>query len=73
LKDATYRQRYRHFLERLKEARREAGLSQIQVAEQLSRPQSFVSKCESGERRVDAVELHEFARIYRKPITFFVN
>jgi hypothetical protein len=37
----------------------------------LSRPQSFVSKSESGERRVDFVELLQLARIYKKSIRFF--
>jgi len=45
----------------------------VQVARKLRRPQSFVSKCESGERRVDVVELAEFARLYRKPLSFFVS
>jgi hypothetical protein len=35
------------------------------------RPQSFVSKAESGERRVDFVELRHLARIYKKPLSFF--
>jgi transcriptional regulator with XRE-family HTH domain len=73
LKDPTYRQKYRQFLRRLKQARQDASLTQVQVARKLSRPQSFVSKCESGERRVDVVELAEFARLYRKPLSFFVN
>jgi len=68
LKDATYRTRYRQFLEKLKSARQEAGLTQVQVAEKLRRPQSFVSKCESGERRVDLVEVQEFARLYRTSV-----
>jgi hypothetical protein len=42
------------------------------VARSLRRPQSFVSKCESGERRVDVVELQDFARLYGKPLDFFV-
>jgi transcriptional regulator with XRE-family HTH domain len=61
LKDASYRRRYSRFLERLKEARSSAGLTQVEVAKRVNRPQSFVSKIESGERRVDAVELAELA------------
>jgi hypothetical protein len=40
-------------------------------AQALGRAQSYVSKCESGERRVDIVELREFARLYRKDLSFF--
>jgi transcriptional regulator with XRE-family HTH domain len=72
LKDASYRQRYAQFLARLKQARAEAGLTQIEVARQLKRPQSFVSKIESGERRIDVVELGELATLYRKPLDFFM-
>ena len=64
---------YRLFLTRLREARLAAGLTQMQVAAKLRRPQSFVSKCESGERRVDVVELTEFARLYRKDLNFFIH
>jgi transcriptional regulator with XRE-family HTH domain len=38
----------------------------------LEKPQSYVSKYESGEQRGDFVELLEFARIYGKPIDFFL-
>ena len=55
---------YRLFLKRVREARLAAALTQIDVAAKLRQPQSFVSKCESGERRVDVVELMEFARLY---------
>jgi len=65
--------RYRSFLKRLRQARKEAGLTQSEVASVLNRPQSFISKCESGERRVDAVELTEFAEVYRKPLVYFLR
>jgi transcriptional regulator with XRE-family HTH domain len=55
---------YQAFLKRLCDARKNAGLSQAQVAEALGKPQSFVSKSESGERRVDAVELAAFVSLY---------
>lgn len=48
------------------------GLTQAQVARAVGRPQSFVSKCESGERRIDAVELLEFADIYDRSVGYFV-
>jgi transcriptional regulator with XRE-family HTH domain len=73
LKTKDYIREYRLFLKRLKQARLDAGLTQAEVAKLFSRPQSFVSKSESGERRVDFVELLHLAKIYRKPLAFFEN
>lgn len=72
LKDTEYIRQYKAFLDRLRAAREAAGLRQEQVARSLGKPQSFVSKCESGERRVDFIELLEFSKLYRKPLEFFV-
>ncbi|MGO9452443.1 MAG: helix-turn-helix domain-containing protein [Candidatus Binataceae bacterium] len=66
-------ERYTHLLTRLREARREVKLTQEEVARRLRRPQSYVSKCESGERRIDVIELAEFANLYGKRIEFFVR
>jgi Helix-turn-helix domain len=71
LKSREYVRQYRAFLKLLKEARKDARFTQGDVARRLLKPQSFVSKCESGERRVDFVELHYFAKIYRKPLSYF--
>lgn len=46
----------------LVQARKQSGLTQVQLAKRLSRPQSFVSKVERGERRLDVVEFFEVAR-----------
>jgi len=62
---------YQAFLKRFRQARIEAKLSQVQVAQKLRKPQSFVSKCESGERRVDFAELRRFAKFYGKPLSYF--
>ena len=51
---------YDVFLRRLREARRDAGLTQVELAERLDQTQSFVSKCERGERRLDIVEVRAF-------------
>jgi transcriptional regulator with XRE-family HTH domain len=53
---------YRHLCELLIKARKKAGLTQAQLAERLDRPQSFVAKYESGERRLDVVELLTIAQ-----------
>ena len=69
---STQTRRYRQFLARLKQARKEAGLTQIDVAKRLRKPQSFVSRCETGERRVDAIELEDLARLYGRGVRFFL-
>ena len=66
-----YSSRYQSFLEKLKQARLDAGMSQVDVAQALGKHQSYVSKCETGERRVDFVELLDFAALYKKPIEYF--
>lgn len=45
------------FLRMLKQVREDRGLTQSQLAAKIKRPQSFVSKVESGERRLDVLEL----------------
>ena len=64
--------RYKRMLQQLRRARLDAGLTQAAVARSFGCPQSFVSKCESGERRIDAVELERFAKLYRKPLSHFL-
>ncbi len=62
---------YSRFLRRLRLAREQAGLTQAETARRLGRGQAYVWKSEVGERRVDAVELRAFARVYGVRITFF--
>lgn len=62
---------YQRFLKKLRLARIAAGLSQVQVAKLLKKRQTYVSKCELGERRVDFTELQAFAAAYGKPLDFF--
>jgi DNA-binding XRE family transcriptional regulator len=70
---STRRADYRRVLARLKSARVEAGLTQSSVARLLGRPQSYVSKSETGERRLDVLELAAFARVYGRPLDHFVS
>jgi len=69
---AAVSQRYRTLLGRLRAARLQAGLTQAQAAAALRQHQSFVSKSESGERRIDPIELEDFARLYKKKLSFFL-
>ncbi len=64
---------YAYFVVRLRKAREEAGLPQVQVAKKLKRPQSHISNIESGQQRVDIVELQIFAKIYNKDIKYFIK
>lgn len=70
---SVYSKEYRTLLERLRQARLGAGLTQQQVAKLLRKPQSFVSKSELGERRLDPVELKRLAKVYGKPLQFFLS
>ena len=64
---------HEHLIQQLRIARIEKGLDQNDVAKLLNKTQSYVSKIESGQRRVDIIQLMEFAKIYDKPLKYFIN
>lgn len=57
----------------LKEVRSEAGLTQAAMAKKLGQPQSFVSKYESGERRLDVLELRQVCRACGITLAQFIH
>lgn len=50
------RQKYKYFREELRKARQEAGMLESELAKVLGKPQSYISKIESGERSLDVIE-----------------
>lgn len=64
---------HKALIEKLKKAREDNGLDQAEVAKLLGKTQSHVSKVEAGQRRIDIVALKEFARIYKKPVDYFLK
>lgn len=72
-KKSIYSARYQKLKSHLIEARKKAGLTQVDLAARLDRPQSFVSKYERGERRLDIVEFLEVADALRIDPTAFIE
>lgn len=56
----------------LRSVRKEAGISQQDLAKRLNKPQSFVSKYESGERRLDILELRDICISIGLDFTTFI-
>ncbi len=70
--DTIQRKQYKRLVEKLKDSRLELGMTQVEVAEKLKKPQSYISKVESGEQRIDVIELKSFANLYKKQLSYFV-
>ena len=58
---------------RLKEAREYLELAQDEVAKELGVPRTAISLMESGQRRVEALELQKLARLYQRPVGYFTG
>jgi transcriptional regulator with XRE-family HTH domain len=71
--DTIRSKEYGDFVAKLRQARIEAGLRQIDVSKKLKRTQSYVSRVEVGEQRLDILELQRFAKIYNKPLDYFIK
>ncbi len=64
---------YRNIVDKLKQARIESGLTQQEVAKKINMPQSYISKVEAGEQRLDIIELKLFADLYKKGMNYFIK
>lgn len=70
---AIFSKDHKYTVEQLRIARQKAGLNQVEVAKLFGKTQSHVSKVEAGQRRIDIVALKEFAKLYKKPLDFFIK
>lgn len=68
-----YTKEYSSIIARLKKARKEAKLDQKDVAKRLKRTQSYVSKMENGQCRLDIIQLKEIAKAYKKNLSSFLK
>lgn len=64
---------YERFLALLRETRVQSGLTQDEIAMKLNSTQSFVSKCERGERRIDIVELSAWCSALNMSLSSFIE
>ncbi|MGQ0836309.1 MAG: helix-turn-helix domain-containing protein [Gammaproteobacteria bacterium] len=63
----------RRLCERLRQAREYLNLSQDEVASHLGIPRTALTNIESGQRRIDAIELKRLADLYRQPVSHFTG
>lgn len=70
---SIFSKEHTYLVRRLRKARQDIGFEQAKVAKMLNKSQSYVSKIESGQRRVDIVQLKKFAKIYKKDLNFFIK
>ena len=69
--ESIYLDDYRYLAAKLRQARREAGLNQGDVASLIGKSQSYISKIEMGSLRLDLVQLNELAELYKKNLNYF--
>lgn len=73
MSENIYKNEYRKLVRRLKQARLEAALTQKEISKRLGKCQSYVSKIENGQLMIDVITLKKIAKIYKKPIEYFIN
>lgn len=70
---SLHSRQYTIFRDLLTQAREDVGMTQVQVATKLGKPQSYVSKYESGDRRLDVTEFVQIADILSLDISGFLD
>jgi transcriptional regulator with XRE-family HTH domain len=69
---SIFTEEYSQLILLLRAAREKAGVTQQELARRLGQTQSFVSKCERGERRIDVIELRHFCKALNADFPKFI-
>lgn len=70
---SVFTDRYKLFLNLLVQERKDRGITQVSLAKRLNKPQSYVSKYENGERRLDVVEFLDIAACLELDAAAFIQ
>lgn len=73
IRKSIYTPEYQAVIERLKKARLSLKLTQKDAAKSLGVGQSFISKIENGQYRLDIIQLQQFAKLYKKRLSYFLQ
>lgn len=65
--------RYQDLIKRLIELRESKNVTQVELARRLNKPQSYVSKIEILERRIDVIELRDWLSILEQDLAKFLE
>jgi transcriptional regulator with XRE-family HTH domain len=64
---------YKTFLRILKSVREDAGVTQVELATRLKQTQTFISKCERGQRRIDVIEMRQICKALKLDFGSFIK
>jgi transcriptional regulator with XRE-family HTH domain len=73
MKSTIYSKDHKDVADKLKQARKEARVSQAAAAKSLGISQSYLSKLESGQVNINVVALKTFSKFYKKNLNFFIS
>ena len=73
MKKSIYKKEYKYFVQVFTECRTKAGLLQVDLAKELGVNQSFISKIETGQRKVDIIELREICSHLKITLKEFIT
>jgi transcriptional regulator with XRE-family HTH domain len=59
--------------EKLRDSRKYVGLNQEDVANYLKIPRTALGEIENGQRKVEAIELTRLAKLYKQPVSYFID
>lgn len=71
--ETIHSKQYETVLALLRSTRKHTGVTQFELARRVGETQSFISKCERGERRLDIIELRTFCRALGQPFVGFIK